>query len=36
MWYKGDYLSFLLKRINDKIIFTTMTTMAAALPGQKI
>ena len=33
--YKGDHLSFLPKRINDKIIFTTMITRAAFLPGQK-
>ena len=33
--YKGDHVSFLPKRINDKIIFTTMITKAAFLPGQK-
>ena len=29
MQYKEDHLSFLQKRINDKIIFTTMITNAA-------
>ena len=35
MRYKGDHSSFLLKRINDKIIFTTMMPGAASLFGQK-
>ena len=34
MQYKGDHLSFLPKRINDKIIFTAMMTRAASQPGQ--
>ena len=34
MRHKGDHLPFLSKRMNDKIISTTMMTIAASLPEQ--
>ena len=35
MRHKAGHLSFLSKRLNDKIIFTTMISVAAGLFGQK-